>query len=350
MTNQAIKDIYLNEELTTSIKLIRLGFGELQNLDMSNDFYHLPFQLLSSGLERLMKCHICLGYHESHNDYPNSKTLISYGGKNGHDLTELKNQILSKYFKDHGIEPLQEDEKYLKNDTSLNQLLYLLSEFGKYARYHNLDIVTSSTNPSIDVKRLWSDYENAIMLVDNKLMEKLSDIEYHNEVKAFITQSIISKIEKFIRGLTRQFTLGQLGKKALQFSPVCYDFISLSDSQIGITDYRKETTRFKSKEIKVYKRTLKDDLKRSMDIGSKHKKLKRTDFKGDWPFYADEVIIECRQKFWFVVTINNYDYALNGAAKSRFKIEDVHEAGMAILGKSVSPFIDIAFKLGEEIK
>jgi hypothetical protein len=48
------------------------------------------------------------------------------------------------------------------------------------------------------------------------------------------------------------------------------------------------------------------------------------------------------------VTIDNYDYALNGAAKGRYKIEDVHEAGMAILGKSVGPFIDMALKLGEK--
>lgn len=72
LNNGSLKDIYLDEELRTSIRLIELGFGELQNLDMVNDFYFLPFQLLSSGFERLMKCHICLGHHEAHNAYPNS--------------------------------------------------------------------------------------------------------------------------------------------------------------------------------------------------------------------------------------------------------------------------------------
>ena len=71
-------------------------------------------------------------------------------------------------------------------------------------------------------------------------------------------------------------------------------------------------------------------------------------FDGEWPFYADQVIIECRQKYWCVVSIDNFDYALNGAAKGRYKIEDVHEAGMEILGKSVGTFIDMALKLGEE--
>jgi hypothetical protein len=50
-----LKDIHLSEEIQTSTNLIQLGLGELQNITFENDFYYLPFQLLSSGLERLMK-------------------------------------------------------------------------------------------------------------------------------------------------------------------------------------------------------------------------------------------------------------------------------------------------------
>ncbi len=67
--------------------------------------------------------------------------------------------------------------------------------------------------------------------------------------------------------------------------------------------------------------------------------------EGDWPFYADEIIIECRQKHWCIVTIDGYDYALNGAAKGRYKLENPHDAGMAILGKSIEYFITMALKL-----
>ncbi len=251
MSDRVLKDIYLHDELTTSIKLIKLGFGELQNLDLGNDFYHLPFHLLSSGLERLMKCHICLGFLELNNEYPDSRTLKNCGGRNGHDLTELKGKILSDYFKSNGIPALMADKEFITNDNDLQQLIYLLSEFGKYARYHNLDIITSAIKPSIDVKQLWSDYETKIVLAATKLLEKLTDFEYQNEVNAFVTQSIISKLERFVRGISRQFTLGRLGQKAQQFSSVYYDFIMLSDNQIGIIDYRKETTRFKKKETKV---------------------------------------------------------------------------------------------------
>ena len=44
------------------------------------------------------------------------------------------------------------------------------------------------------------------------------------------------------------------------------------------------------------------------------------------------------------MTIDNKDYALNGSAQGRYKLEGVHEAGMAILGKSVIPFIEMVSK------
>lgn len=348
MTDNALKDIYLHDELTTSIKLIKLGFGELQNLDIANDFYHLPFQLLSSGLERLMKCHICLGYHEINDEYPDSKRLKKCGGRNGHDLLELKKNILSDYFNSHEIPVLIQDKEFISNDNDLEQLIYLLSEFGKYARYYNLDIVTSAVKPSIDVKTLWSEYETKIVLSDSNLLDKLSDFEYQQEVNDFITQSIIKKLEIFVRGISRQFTLGRLGKKAQQFSSAYYDFIMLSDSQIGMTDYRKETTRFKKKETQTHKRTFADKIKRKTNSDYKHKRISKSGYNGDWPFYADEVIIECREKHWCVVEIDGCDYALNGAAQGRFNLASVHDTGMAIVGKSIGDFIDMTLKLAEE--
>eukprot|EP01013_Petalomonas_cantuscygni_P040879 TRINITY_DN7309_c1_g1_i1.p1 TRINITY_DN7309_c1_g1~~TRINITY_DN7309_c1_g1_i1.p1 ORF type:complete len:349 (-),score=-34.98 TRINITY_DN7309_c1_g1_i1:57-1103(-) len=348
MTDSALKDIYLHDELTASIKLIKLGFGELQNLDIANDFYHLPFQLLSSGLERLMKCHICLGYHEISDEYPDSKSLKKCGGRNGHDLLELKKNILSDYFKSSQIPVLIEDKEFISNDNDLEKLIYLLSEFGKYSRYHNLDIVTSATKPSIDVKKLWSEYETNMVLSDKSLLSKLSDFEYQQEVNNFITQSIIKKLELFVRGISRQFTLGRLGKKAQQFSPVYYDFIMLTDNQIGMNDYRKETIRFKNKETKTHKRTFADKINRNTNSDYRHKKISKSEYNGDWPFYAEEVIIECRQKHWCVVEIEGYDYALNGAAQGRFNLTSVHDAGMAIIGKSIGGFIDMALKLGKE--
>ena len=47
MGQEIIQDIHLNDELISSAKLIEIGLGEIQNIDLSNDFYHLPSCVLN---------------------------------------------------------------------------------------------------------------------------------------------------------------------------------------------------------------------------------------------------------------------------------------------------------------
>lgn len=344
MKDEVVRKISLIEELDTSIKLIKLGFGEYQNLDMANDFYYLPFQLISSGFERLMKCYICLGHIEKEGAFPKPEL---FRNKLKHDLIKLKNHITTNYFQENS-QALSDDLTYLKTDKDLEKLIGLLSEFGKFARYYNLNVVTGEVDPGIDVKALWEEYETSYVLGNKMLLEKLTNFETRNEVLDLITRKIIEKLERFTRALSRQFTLGKLGALAQQYSPSVYDFLMLRDSELGNIDYRKNTTRFVQRGHKPHKRTIKDEYNRKRNKDYKSLLITKDSFNGEWPFYADKVIIECRQKHWCVVTIDNFDYALNGAAKGRYKIEDVHEAGMAILGKSVGPFIDMTLKLGED--
>lgn len=58
--NDEVRFLCLLDELETSRELLKSGFGHLQEIDMSNTFYHLPHQLLASGFERLMKCYIAV--------------------------------------------------------------------------------------------------------------------------------------------------------------------------------------------------------------------------------------------------------------------------------------------------
>ncbi len=93
MADDPKKFISLDDELRTSCRLIELGLGKLQCINMAKDFYHLPFQLLSSGLERLMKCYICLTYEAKERKFPDHQYL----SKNfGHDLSKLKKEISEK--------------------------------------------------------------------------------------------------------------------------------------------------------------------------------------------------------------------------------------------------------------
>lgn len=347
MNDNVIKDLHLYDELLTSFKLIEIGFGEFQNMDMENDFYHLPFQLLSSGFERLMKCHICFGVYEKTGKYPEFIELKECGGVNGHDLGELKKHILSAHFKTNSVPVLKEDHDFLINNNELDRIIYLLSEFGKFARYHNLDVVTANKKPSINVKSLWEEYQSGILTSDPNLMKNFENIELHKEVIDTIQRRIIIILEKFVRSISRQFTMGKLGAIALQYSSVYQPFIMLRDEELGTKNYREKTTRYRNNLKKPHKRNIKDEIDRKFNKNYAHQHIRKEDFEGDWPFYHEEVIIECQDEHWCIVTIEGQDYALNGAAQGRYKLEAVHDAGMAILGKSISPFIDMALNLNK---
>jgi hypothetical protein len=337
------KQIKLETELKASIRLIEIGLGELQNLSYYNKFYHLPFQLLASGFERLMKCHICFGYHEKHISYPSFKELKNAG----HDLIELKSSILKEYFQINDIPILQEDYNYLSTDVDINQLLDLLSEFGKAARYYNLDIVTENTKPTRNVEEEWKTYETKIIMANPSLLRKSVSFEETDEAQQIVTRHIIILLERFVGGLARQFTIGGLGKRAQQHSYVVFRYISLYNEKLGMTDYRKGITTYKTKERKSHQRNFIDFLNRKFNSDYKHQKILRTEYEGEWPFYVDSVIIECRKSIWCIVSIDGRDYSLNGSAKSRFKLENPYEGGVAIPGISMSDFITMALELGK---
>ncbi|MCK4824274.1 hypothetical protein KA005_51455 [bacterium] len=304
---------------------------------MTEDFYHLPFQLLSSGLERLMKCYICLVYEANERKFPTYKYLSK---DLGHDLSKLKKEISNKYFKTNNIPALEKDIDFLDNTPLLDKVLHVLSAFGKFARYYNLDIITGNTKAVFNPNAEWEDIEKDILKTISgfqyKRLLKRGD-EYYQK----INMEIVKIIEKFTRAIARQFTLGQHGDKLQQLSITSSCFRNLGDCELGQKDYRIASKILKEQKDKWHSR------KESKIFNGKHpaRKLHRNSFDGEWPFRSDEVIVECRDELFCIVNINGYDFALNGAAKSKFGYPDPHDMGLAILGKSIGPFINIAFEL-----
>jgi hypothetical protein len=152
---------------------------------------------------------------------------------------------------------------------------------------------------------------------------------------------IVIIIERFVRAISRQFTLGQHGEELQRLSVIFTNFRNLSDCELGQKDYRIASKVLKEQKDKWYKRKETEILNGKYPI----QKIQRENFKGEWPFRSDEVIVECRDGHFCIVNINGYDFSLNGAARSRFGYPYPHDMGLAILGKSIGPFIDIAFKL-----
>ncbi|WP_201596034.1 hypothetical protein [Psychrobacter vallis] len=328
----------LLEELETSEKLIALGFGELQNINPSNNFYFLPFQLLSQGFERFMKAYICLGHFHKCQNLPNANHIW------GHDLEKLLQKIVDNYFFDYERHQFELDNNFIRTNKDLKELLAILSEFGKLARYYNFDLITGNTKIGINTREKWSDFENKILDLED--YKKLADLNLNHEVYQKISTYIIIVFERYVSALSRQFIFKCLGEEATSLSGTSFfNYGMLYEKDFGMKDYRHETTRYKERPQKVHKRTMLDEVQRRTNPEYKSKKILRSEYNENWPFYADEVIVECRESHWCIVTIKGFDYALNGSAQNRYKLENPHSAGMAILGKSLSDFIKIAQEL-----
>jgi len=337
-----VKHFALLEEVEISSKLIILGFGELQNISLNNNFHFLPFQLLSQGFERFMKSYICLAYQNENNKYPTFKYLKNLG----HDLESLLKEIIDNYYFDFKRPQYNHDIEFLKNDEDLKELLFIISEFGKKSRYYNFDLITENKIIPLNTKELWTEFENKHLFKDEKLLSKLFSRETEHEVFYKLNSIVIIIFERFISALSRQIIFNCIGEKAKQIaSTSVYDFGLLYEKDFGIRDYRKNTTRYKEIPKKVYKRTLKDDLERKINPNIKYRRILKSEFDGDWPFYADEVVIECRYKHWCVIEIDGHDYALNGSAKGKYKLENPQDAGMVLMDKNSSDFIKMALEL-----
>ncbi|WP_296237296.1 DUF2511 domain-containing protein [Psychrobacter sp. UBA5136] len=333
----------LLRELNTSEKLIELGFGELQNMSFTEDekFYFLPFQLLSQGFERMMKAYICLGHYQKYGKFPEGTYLRN---KLGHDLEKLLDEIVNNYYFDYTRPQFELDNKFLQTNLDLKELLSILSDFGRFARYYNFDLITGSSKENTDTEESWKAFEAKIL--DSEDYEKLADLNFNHEVYQKISTYIVTIFERFVSALSRQFIFNCLGQEAKALSVAnFFDFGKLYEQDFGRKDYRYQTTKYKETPKNLHKRTILDEIQRKVNSTYKSRKVLKSEYDKDWPFYEDEVIIECRESHWCVVTINGFDYALNGSAKSRYKLESPHDAGMTILGVSLSDFISMAMKL-----
>ena len=337
MANATYKFFCLNEELDSSHTLLLTGFGCLQQIDMSNAFYHLPHQLLASGMERLMKCYIALVYRGRHNQYPTKGFMQTLG----HDLLELHKEICDKYYGGTTRPLVNSELDYLKNDATLNECIRILSLFGRFGRYYNLDVIAGGKHQPIDPKSEWEKLERTVVDVTPYLADQdLLDREYYPKVHS----RIIAALEHYLRAIALQFTIGDHvdDLNYLQIlSSVYSTFRNVDDSKFGTADYRKYVPFRRNETYNWAKRTEAEVVK----SGSPYKIFNKHEFDGDWPFRTERVIVEFREKLFCILNTEGYDFALNGAAATRFRLPPLHESEIAILGKSVGPFIEAARSL-----
>ncbi len=334
MTDEQIRFLHLVDELSNANQLITDGFGALQEIDTSNNFYHLPHQLMASGLERLMKCFISVVQHGRTGAFPDRAFMRDLG----HDLKGLTAEILKNYYGGRDRSFVDAEFNAIKADQHLSDAIEILSQFGQVGRYYNLDVVAGSPCNPVDPKSEWESLEARV----ESPVPYLSDIErLHREYYPRVNSLLVARLERLVRAIALQFTIGDHSdpqKNIIRASVTFDNFRNIRDASLGQNDYRRS--------VKILQRK-KDNWVKRTDVEILHgsnpaRIVKRQGFNGDWPFRAESVILECVDSTFLIVNIDGYAYSLNGSAISRFNHPSAHDAGVAILGKSIGPFITMA--------
>ena len=335
--DDTVRFLCLVDELDTSRELVKSGFGHLQEIDMGNTFYHLPHLLLASGFERLMKCYIAVVRKGRDGAYPDHAAMKSHR----HDLESLLATICTKHYGGTQRPLLRQDLAFVRTDPVLKECLRILSLFGKMGRYYNLDVVSGAGHRPMDPTAEWEALESS---VEDPIPYDGDPERLHRDYYPRVNSALIARMERLVRAIAMQFTLGghaDPGREIRRLSVVYQEFRNLRDDQLGTVDYRRSVEILRIDADKWIRRSEKEIAA----SGWPSLAVSKAEFGDEWPFRHDRVTVECRDGLFCIVNIGGYDFALNGAARSRFKLPFAHDAGVAVLGKSVGPFIEMALGL-----
>jgi len=235
--NEVYRNISLVFEIENSIKFIKRGLGEVQKITSSNDFYHPALQFLSSGLERLFKTMLCLNFKEKNNRLPTYKELLK--GNNGHDIEYLKKEVekicipITRPFASMDYDIITKDE-------IINLICKTLSEYGQKSRYFNLDAILGKEQ-EFDAVDAWEKIETK-MLIEHmgkkEFYKKIQDPKLLDSLYKKSNELIISRLELFLRAITRQFIFGNFSSDSKTFLSEIEPFRDIDNKEIGKIDYR----------------------------------------------------------------------------------------------------------------
>ncbi len=233
-----LQKVMVGEELLTAMRLLKTGLRELNCMDGSTDFFHLPILLLASGFERMMKTVICCHHLETKGHFP--RRSVFPNGRRGHDLVLLLNHITRDCFSDaylSRIPAARSDIAFLRGDPKLSAIVQILSDFGQSARYYNLNVVLGEQNPGPSPDDEWQKLEMEVLQEDPSWTSRIGDPGEIDAIHRQINSALTVQCEKLARALARLFTIGGLGSQAKQISPHTHHFLFLMDDQLGKTDY-----------------------------------------------------------------------------------------------------------------
>ncbi len=262
------------------------------------------------------------------------------GVKANHDLEILLDAICSRYWGPTPPPVLSEDWEFLQTDEVLKQCVSILSLFGKFGRYYNLDVALGTPPEERDPKGEWQDLERKVApswdIKEDPTLE-----EYYSKVH----RVIVGKIERLCRAISLNFTVGghedptgRLRQASIHLS----HFYTIRDDDFGRNDYRRSTKILeKMKALPIVERT-KDEV---LNSRWPSRVVRKEELGTKWPLRVNEAVVECQREIAYVLNVGGFDFALNGLARSWLNLPYPHRAGVAVIGESVGPLLEIAEEL-----
>ena len=323
------RDIRITEAIqaeldTISILLIR-GLQELQAMDMNYGSYFMPSQTLSQGLERMMKVVLFLSNNVEKGVFK----------KLSHNLNTLWNKMIECNI----VSPIA--------DPFFERILNILSEFGQYARYYYIDIlggVPSNFNPQFE----WEKLESQFIDEDSQRYKMLINGDDANVLIKDIIRCLQIPIEKLVNSLSITIVNYENREIGWVVPLTIRAFANLNDDSFGKNVYN-EWPKCLETMAKPHKRTWCDSLIRLIHPFRKSRVIYKRKYTERWPFRnIKKVRIERRNSLkgtFYVITINGYNCALNGKTSEKLHLARPYEAGLAVAGISIQPFLDMAKKL-----
>lgn len=185
-------------EIRIAFRMFEQGMRHLQVIPCRIELIHLPILILSTSLERLLKCLICL-------------VLVVQGGENlqraynqkrGHDLKYLLGRLL------HALDQVKDTPRFEKarpdieaigQDRTLVEIFKVFSEFGQGARYYNLDMVMKGESIHKDPIQTWDNIEMGIFAFRGK------KIPPRNKLNEGIRNEITGALVEFQQRVSKLF-------------------------------------------------------------------------------------------------------------------------------------------------
>ncbi len=182
---------------------------------------------------------LCLSFKEKNNRLPSYKELLN--GKNGHDIEYLKSEVEKICIPlNRTYENMDKDYDIIINDKIINSICKTLSEYGQRSRYFNLDAVLG-TEQEFDSIKAWEKIENQMLEQDmgkNKFFKTIQQIVIPDSLFQKSNELIVSRLELFLRAISRQFIFGDFSKDAKSLMFEVESFSQIKDVQIGKIDYK----------------------------------------------------------------------------------------------------------------